>query len=478
MISYQKNNLKKNSLIETKIIDLTFDGKGIGRIKSSEGDLICFVENVIIGQIIIGKIKKIKSNHIVCSLIEVKVKSELEIKNEFNEIPGAPFINLEIKTQKNIKLKRSIEAYKRIGKIHDIEKYFDEYIDSPDVYHYRNKMEYSFSAIKYDKNKKKDVDEFALGFKKRGSWWMVEDLNKDSGLFDEEFENFLPTLKSFFIESGFSPWHAPKKKGFFKYLKIRKSISNNNFIINLITTSKNHELFKFDELIYILKKKFKERFIGFIHSLNDEIGDRTYQSNNKLIYGIDYIEEKILGLNFKISLNSFFQTNTNSAKKLFQKVVEYVYEIKEKKKILDLYCGTGTICQLIAKKFNDSEVIGVEIIDDAIKNAKENTKKNNIKNLKLYNLDIKKFFNSIYLDSVPDLITIDPPRSGIDKKTMLKILDINCKNLIYISCNPATQARDLEILLRNRYQIKKFSLIDQFPHTSHIESILLLIKTS
>lgn len=475
-----KRLFKKGQRIELDIIDLAYGGKGIAKIQTEEGEFVCFVENSLPGQKVLASVQKCKKKHAECKLVEILKKSDAEIEIPYQRIPGAPYAQLPIELQEQNKKNTCFQLFKRIGNVDDIEDYFDEFISSPSVWHYRNKMEYSFSAIRYDFDLKSDVDDFALGFKHRGTWWMVENLEKDSGLFDAELENAFPKLKSFFEKTELAPWHPPKKEGFFRFLVARKSHANNQILLNLVTTSDELDTFNMPSLVELLKNVLGSRFAGLLHTTNDSIGDRIQANDgrSKLVFGNDKIIENILGLNFEISMQSFFQTNPKCAEKLYRKVVDYVLETEDKQEvIMDLFCGTGTIGQIIANEIPDAEVIGVDIVPEAIKDAKKNAKRNTIKGLKFYTADVGKFLQEYpqYINNISTVV-LDPPRAGIAPKTLKKVVQLNSSRIVYVSCNPATQARDTDYLLSVGYRLKKLSFVDQFPHTSHVESIALFEK--
>jgi 23S rRNA (uracil1939-C5)-methyltransferase len=472
---------KKGQHIELNIIDLAYGGKGIAKIQTEDGEFVCFVENALPGQKVLASVQKCKKKHAECKLLEILKKSEAEIEIPYQIIPGAPYAQLPIEMQESNKKNTCFQLFKRIGNIDNVENYFDEFISSPSVWHYRNKMEYSFSAIRYDFDLKSDVDDFALGFKHRGTWWMVENLDKDSGLFDAELENAFPKLKSFFEKTELAPWHPPKKEGFFRFLVARKSYANNQILLNLVTTSDELHRFNTSAFVELLNTVLGERFAGLLHTINDSVGDRIQASEGscKLVYGKDKIIENILGLNFEISMQSFFQTNPKCAEKLYRKVVDYVLETEDKQEvIMDLFCGTGTIGQIIANEIPDAEVIGVDIVPEAIKDAKKNAERNSIKGLKFFAADVGKFLQEFpqYVNNISTVV-LDPPRAGIAPKTLKKVVQLNSSRIVYVSCNPATQARDTDYLLSVGYRLKKLSFVDQFPHTSHVESIALFERS-
>ena len=474
--------VKRGQVLELKIEDYAFGGKGIARIRSEEGEFVVFVPNTLPGQLVKAQVKKSSKKYAECKLMDVLEPSEDEEKVPYQDIPGAPYIQLPIEKQHAYKKESTLSLFKRIGKVANIEDLFDEFVSSPAVFHYRNKMEYGFSAIGYDRKQKTDVDEFTLGFKRRGTWWMGDNLEKDSGLFDKQVEDHLKSIRQYCIDTGLAPWHGPKKEGFFRYLVVRKSQKTNEVLFNLVTTS--YDLPKFDLKAFAdyLKNIFGERLAGLLHTINDETGDRTIATSGslELVYGKDKIVEELLGLDFEISMKSFFQTNPKCAEKLYSKVVEYVLENKEavdNTVVMDLFCGTGTIGQIVASKSNNAQIVGVDIVASAIEDAKKNAKRNHIDGLTFYAADVGKFLSAHpqYKGKIKTII-LDPARAGIAPKTLQKIIDLNADRMVYVSCNPATQARDTELLMQHGYTMKKISLVDQFPHTAHIETVALFEK--
>lgn len=474
-------SLKRGEIIEVDIIDVAFGGNGIAKIATEHGDFVVFVPNTFTGQRVKARITNKRKKHAECKLVEIISKSSLELDVPYQPISGAPYITLPIEVQKSFKYNSCINIYKRIGKVENIEQIFDEYIESPEFYHYRNKMEYSFSAIGYDLEKKEEFDGFALGFKKRGTWWIVEILEKDSGMFDAEFEDKLKLIRDFCIKTGLPAWHPPKKEGFFRFLIVRKSYQNNKLLIKLVTSDINIGLFNFKAFADYIVELFGGRVAGVLHTINNDIGDNAQSrlGNETLLYGKSTISENLLGLSFDVSMQSFFQTNPKCAELLYQKAIAYAMENNDniaEGVVMDLFCGTGTIGQLIAAKTN-TRVIGVDIVEEAIENANENAIKNNIKNVEFFAADVNKFLFEYpqYKNQIGTII-LDPPRAGIARKALLKVIELNAKQIVYVSCNPSTQARDMEDLFAAGYQLKKLSLVDQFPHTAHVEAVALFVK--
>jgi len=223
-----------------------------------------------------------------------------------------------------------------------------------------------------------------------------------------------------------------------------------------------------------MKELWGDRIEGILHTINDDQGERVEAraGQSKVIFGKEKISEQINGLNFTISMSSFFQTNPKSAEKLYSDVVEFAAgEVQSGDVIMDLFCGTGTIAQLLANA-NDLPVIGVDIAESAIEDAKENAKINNVSDVTFFAADVGKFLREFpeYQGRIGSVV-LDPPRAGIAPKTLLKVILLDAKRIVYVSCNPATQARDAAVLKEAGYALTRFKLVDQFPHTSHVEAI-------
>jgi 23S rRNA (uracil1939-C5)-methyltransferase len=468
---------QRGEICELEIEGYAFGGRGIARIPTNDGNYVVFVDNAFPGQRVKAKIETKRKRHAEAKLIDVVKRSAIEQPEVYQEISGGPYIYVPINLQEEVKKSSTLEVFSRISGIPDLESRFDVFISSPQHCFYRNKMEYSFSSIEHDLLTGEEKDNaFALGFKRRGTWWKVESLNKPSGLFDEEWETLLIEVREFLHASGLPAWHPPQKKGFFRHLVVRKSFFQNQLLINLITSSEGLERFDIESFASFLKTKLGVRLAGFFHTVNNNVADRAKIENgdSKLLFGSPVVVENLLGLEFEISMESFFQTNPKCAELLYSKALDYVFEehIPKDKVLMDLFCGTGTIAQLLASRGGDARIIGVDIVEEAIMDAKRNAKRNGILNCEFYTADVGKF-----LKEHPDLsgkistIILDPPRAGIAPKTLQKTIDLGAENVVYISCNPSTQARDAELLQEAGYRLEKLSFVDQFPHTGHIESI-------
>lgn len=468
--------MKRGAIIDVEITDFAFGGKGIAKIPSENGDFILFVQNTIPGQVVQAKITKKKKRFAECNLVKVLTPSPLEKSMEYQPISGAPYATLPIEIQEKYKRESCIELYKRIGGIQNIESVYDGFISSPLVWNYRNKMEYSFSCIEHDIHTDEEIDDaFALGFKHRGTWWKVEDLAKESGLFDAEWENKLHLLTVFLKETGLPAWHPPRKEGFFRHVVVRKSFYQDQLLINLVTSSQGIENFDVNSVSTFLQELLGNRLAGFQHTVNDDVADRAKIENgyNKLVFGAPKVVEQICGLEFEISMESFFQTNPTCAELLYNKAMEYAFEGNSSGLwMMDLFCGTGTIAQLMAQHQPKAKIIGVDIVKEAIIDAKKNATRNGIHQIEFHAADVGKFLLEFpeYKGKI-GTIMLDPPRAGIAPKSLKRVIELGAKRIVYISCNPSTQARDAAQLLEAGYELKKLSLVDQFPHTAHVEAV-------
>jgi 23S rRNA (uracil-5-)-methyltransferase RumA len=287
---------------------------------------------------------------------------------------------------------------------------------------------------------------------------------------DEDFNLLLKTVLDYFRKKDFKHYKIMTREGYLRNLVIRKGKNTGELMVAIVTTSQ--EDFNMYELTEILKGlNYKGKLKSLLHIINDSLSDTVQADEIKVLYGEDFITEEVLGLKFKITPFSFFQTNTLGAEKLYSLVRDFMGDA-ENKTVFDLYCGTGTIGQIVAQKAK--KVIGVELIEEAVESAKENAKLNNLNNCEFIAGDVKNVIQN--LKEKPDIIILDPPRPGVHPVALDYVLKFNAKEIIYVSCNPKTLVNDLKVLLANDYKITEVIGKDMFPHTPHLESIVRLIK--
>ncbi len=450
--------MKKKDQIKIKIEDLEFPSKGIG---FYEGKKI-FVKNTIPGQVVRIMIQKVKKDYAEGKLVEVLEKAPIEIESfceHFGECGGCAHQTIPYEEQLNIKA----NLVKKLLEQAEIKNYeFLEIERSPEEFSYRNKMEYSFGD-------EKKGGEMTLGMHRKGRFHDVVTVDR-CRLVDQDFNHILNTILKYFKERDVPIYNARTHQGYLRHLIIRKSKKRGEMILILVTSTQFQ--YDMDELVEILKNiSLEGKLVGFLHTFNDSLSDAVVNEKTEILWGQDYLMEEILGLEFKISAYSFFQTNPLGAEKLYRIVLDFIEDAKNKV-VFDLYCGTGTIGQIIAKKAK--KVIGIEIIAEAVKAANENAKVNHLNNCTFIAGDVLKKIDE--LKEKPDLIILDPPRVGVHPKALQKILRYGAPEIIYISCNPRSLAENLIDVQKSGYKIEKVKCMDMFPHTPHVECIALIQK--
>ena len=458
---------------------MAFGGKGIARVETEKGPFVVFVQNAFPGQVVDAQVAKCKARHAECRLLRIVEPADFEVDLPYQPIPGAPYATVPMEKQHEWKARTALDLYRKIGEVEDLDTLYQGFVPFPLDWHYRNKMEYSFSEIRHDLETDEKVDDFGLGFKHRGTWWAVENLDADSGLFDALVESTLHKVREWCEATGLPAWHPPKREGFFRFLVVRKSYANDGLLVNLVTTS--DAPLDAEGFVECIRGLWGDRVKGILHTLNDDKGERVEarEGSSRVIWGDSTVTEVLHGLSFGISMGSFFQTNPTSAERLYAEVLALALEGVENRPqdvIMDLFCGTGTIGQLVAKHAN-TPVVGVDIVPSAIEDAREAAKRNGLTGVEFVAADAGKFLleNPEYQGKIHTVI-LDPPRAGISPKTLRKVIRLGAQRLVYVSCNPATQARDLVVLRAQGYALKSLKLVDQFPHTAHVEAVALIEK--
>ena len=331
---------------------------------------------------------------------------------------------------------------------------------SPVTTAYRNKMEFTFG------------DEFkdgplSLGLHKKNSFYDILTVTGCRNI-DEDYSKILKITVDYFNEKKLPFYHKMTHEGYLRNLLVRKAYKTGEIIIDIITSTQID--FDLSEYVELLKKAdYKGTLNGILHTVNDSLADAVINEGTKVLYGKDYIYEELLGLKFKITPFSFFQTNSLGAEVLYTKTREFVGEI-DNQVVFDLYSGTGTIAQILAPVAK--KVVGVEIIEEAVVAARENARLNGLDNCEFIAGDVLKVIDDI--KDKPDMIVLDPPRDGIHPKAIDKIIDFGVIKIVYVSCKPTSLARDIEIFEARGYKVKKVCCVDMFPGTGHVETVVLL----
>lgn len=460
--------MKKGQMIEGTVERIDFPNKGI--VKTQDG--VCIVKNALPGQKIKASVNKVRKGKAEGRLLAVEEASPLEAGSpcpHFGSCGGCTYISLPYEEQLKIKegqIKRLLDS------VLDQQKVpwnFEGIKGSPARYGYRNKMEFSFGDEVKD-------GPLALGMHKRGSFYDIVTV-RDCQIVDEDYRAILSFTRDYFERENVPFFHRLRHTGYLRHLLVRKAARTGEILAALVTTSQQeHDLKPWAE--GLLSLDLKGKFAGILHIINDSVADVVRSDSTEILFGQDYFYEELLGLKFKISTFSFFQTNSLSAEVLYDLAREYVGDLQEgnepDKVVYDLYSGTGTIAQLMAPVAK--KVIGVEIIEEAVEAAKKNAELNGLHNCEFIAGDVLKVLDTI--EEKPDMIILDPPRDGIHPKALNKIIDYNIGKLVYISCKPTSLIRDLEVFLERGYVVEKAVAVDQFPWTTGIETVCLISKQS
>ena len=448
-----------------------FPNKGIA--VTDDGDRV-IVKNTIPGQKVEFVVNKVKHQRAEGRLMEVIEKSPLETEEpcpHFGMCGGCTYQTVPYEKQLDMKL---TQVKKLISDAIGTEKESGyEFIGihgSPKKSEYRNKMEFSFGDEYKD-------GPLALGMHKRGSFYDLVTVS-DCQIVDEDFRTILKATLDYFSKNNISYFHRATHKGYLRHLLVRKATKTGEIIVDLVTSTQT-EGFNEEELLAgfryeLLTRHYDGRFKGVLHTKNDSVADVVKNEGTEVLYGDSYFYEELLGLKFKITPFSFFQTNSLGAEVLYETAREFILgddkDSLNGKTVYDLYSGTGTIAQLMAPVCK--EVVGVEIVEEAVCAAKENAALNGLDNCKFIAGDVLKVLDEI--EEKPDYIILDPPRDGIHPKAIGKIIEYGVENMVYISCKPTSLARDLQIFMDRGYRVEKICCVDMFPNTYHVETVVLL----
>jgi 23S rRNA (uracil1939-C5)-methyltransferase len=449
--------MKKGQIYEGIVESLHFPNKGIVHIENDK----VIVKNVLPGQKVKFTIKKVRKGRCEGQLFEIMETSKLETRGaycrQFGKCGGCTYQTLPYQEQLRLK---SIQVKELINEVCQEYK-FEGIKPSPIEWGYRNKMEFSFG----DEEKNGPL---VLGLHKKGSFYDIVTTD-DCKIVHNDYNLILRCVLDYFREKGTSFYHKITHEGYLRHLLIRRATKTGEMLINLVTTTQ--EKVDINQLNNkLLALDLEGRIVGILHIFNDSLADVVQSDNVEILYGQDYFYEELLGLKFKITPFSFFQTNSLGAEVLYNVARSYVGETKDKL-IFDLYCGTGTITQILASMAK--KVIGVEIVEEAVIAARENAARNGLSNCEFIAGDVLKVIDTIEVK--PDLIMLDPPRDGIHPKALEKIgMRIRAKKIVYISCKPTSLVRDLIKLQEYGYRVDRVCCVDMFPGTRHVETVVLL----
>lgn len=459
--------MKKGEIYEGVIEKVEFPNKGFVYVDGQK----VIVKNGIPGQKIRFMINKKRSGRAEGRLLEVLEKSPLETREPvcsiFPACGGCMYQTMAYEDQLHMKEEqvRSLldgairEWSQNSGCEENLPVYkWDGIHGSPIEFRYRNKMEFSFGDEYKD-------GPLSLGLHKKGSTYDVLTAG-DCKLVHEDMTKILLCVWEYFRSRGASYYKKMQHTGFLRHLLLRRGVTTGEILVHLVTTTQ--EQWDMEPLVQeLLSLPLEGKIVGIMHILNDSLSDVVQSDETRILYGRDYFYETLLGLQFKVSTFSFFQPNSLAAEVLYSVVRDYIGDTKGQE-VFDLYSGTGTIAQLAAAVAK--EVIGVEIVEEAVEAAKENAERNGLTNCRFIAGDVLKVLDELL--EKPDTIILDPPRDGIHPKALPKILAYGVENIVYISCKATSLARDLPAFLEAGYQLERACCVDQFCETVHVETVV------
>ena len=473
----------KKGQIRTGIVEeVRFPNRAMVRLEPLEGEETvlemaeyCEVKGALPGQRVSFAVTKVRKGKGEGRLKEILSKAPEETMDEenggcryFGSCGGCSYMSmpyeesLKIKEQQVHRLLEPVLAkQENVCKIEPIKA-------SPVCYGYRNKMEFTFGDEVKD-------GPLALGMHKKGSFYDIVTVD-GCRIVDEDYSRILKATLTYFEKKNTPFYHRFTHEGYLRHLLVRRASYTGEILVALVTTGQEGpELAAWKEELLALPLNGK--IAGILHIVNDSLADAIKSDRMEILYGQDFFYEELLGLKFRISTFSFFQTNTKGAEVLYETAREYVGSLCEGEEepssiVYDLYSGTGTIAQLMAPVAK--KVIGVEIVEEAVEAARENARQNGLENCEFIAGDVLKVLDEI--KEKPDFIILDPPRDGVHPKALSRIISYGVERLVYISCKPTSLARDLEIFIENGYEAVRCVPVDQFPFTTGIETVVLLSR--
>ena len=465
--------MKKGQVYEGIVERVDFPNKGVVK----AGEEVCIVKNSLPGQKISFCVNKLRKGKAEGRLVEVLEASSMEQASpcsHFGLCGGCTYLSLPYEEQLKIKEQQVKKLLDGVLYKQEMPYEFEPIKSSPAVFGYRNKMEFSFGDEYKD-------GPLALGMHRRGSFYDLVSV-LDCHIVDDDYRLLLRSVLDYFKNKDVKHLHRTTHEGYLRHLLVRKAVKTGEILIALVTTSQidteaEKKLIEgFKECV--LGLSFTGKVAGLLHIINDSIADVVQSDETRILYGQDFFYEELLGLKFKVSTFSFFQTNSLGAEVLYDTVRNYVglESVKGadggKPLVFDLYSGTGTIAQLMAPVAK--KVIGVEIVEEAVEAAKKNALMNGLDNCEFIAGDVLKVLDDV--EEKPDFIILDPPRDGIHPKALPKIISYGVDRIVYVSCKPTSLARDLEVFLEQGYQVEKAVCVDQFPWTANVETVCLLAR--
>lgn len=456
--------IKKGQDIHLEVSDLAFGGRGLAKISG----YAVFVDGAVEGDLVCARITKAKKSFGEARVLEVITPSAYRVDPvcDYSGVCGGCSMQfIDYDRQLHYKTNHVKEALAHIAMMDNVTVHHAIASESP--FAYRNKVEFTCSPERWLMPNELGIEGIekgiGIGFHAPKSFQRVLDIKK-CHLIPNEGNEILQEIRSYIVDSGIEVYDQRKHTGFWRFVTIRHSVANDGWMVNIITSSEN------DKAVFPLADKLTAKFPKITSVVNNVTARKAgvaFGEFEKTIFGDGFIKEKLGRFEFKISPNSFFQTNTKGAEKLYSIAAEYA-GLTGSENVVDLYCGAGTIGIWLSQYAK--QVTGVEIIESAVADARMNAEMNGIDNCSFHLGDAAHLLGSV---EKPDVMIVDPPRSGMSKDVVRQVIEMAPKRIVYVSCNPATMARDF-IELKQYYRINEIQPVDMFPNTYHIEAVAQL----
>ena len=456
--------VKVNQILKLNITDMTVDGDGIGK---TDSGYPLFIKGAVIGDVAMVRITKVNKTYGFGKIENLVFSSPKRVEPQcpyFEKCGGCTLMHIDYNEQSKIKESHVLSNIKRIGGYEDGSYIYEGMAVNEHIYHYRNKAQFPVGL---------ENGVPVCGFFEKSSHKIVP--TKACLIQNEEINKAVALVMEFFKDNRISIYNEETHRGIVRHICVRHGGDEKNELMVILVTNCKEKLPKSDELAKLLRENVNLK--SLIQNINTKNSNVVMGYENITLYGKDSIRAKIKGIEFIISPNSFFQVNYAQMEKLYQRA-KYYAELTGNETVFDLYCGVGSISLFMADKAK--KVIGIEIVDAAIENAKKNAALNKADNTEFYCGDCTKITKELIEKGYKaDVVIVDPPRKGCDENLLKLISDISPKRLVYVSCNSATLARDLKILKEKYgYVMTKCSLVDMFAHSGHCEVVAQLHKLS
>lgn len=448
-----------DKIVKLDITDLAFDGKAVAHMDGK----VVFLKGGLPGETVMARITRSKPRYDQAIVTEILTKSPERIAAPCSHVEycgGCTWQDLQYDSQLTYKKKQVNDCLERLGKLPDV--VVCDVIGSVELFSYRNKMEFSFNVTE---------DGFTLGLHERGHFDRIFDLER-CHLQSEDADRVVHWVRNFVAKENIPVYDVTNHSGYMRFLMIRQPKHTSQLMVNVVT---NYGDFPAREKLIKGLTREVPAVTTIVHNQNGQKSNIATGEIEKVLLGPGYIEERLFDSTFRIRANSFFQTNSIQTETLYRTAFDLLHA-KKTDRVMDLYCGTGSIGILISPYV--TEVVGVELVAEAVEAARENALTNHVDNISFFEGDVKDFLNSKPEERERfNIVIIDPPRAGLHPKALKRLLAIRPEKILYISCNPATFARDAQQIVQAGYELPLVQPVDMFPHTLHIELTAVFYRT-